>query len=78
MRKLNAAMADMTPRRSNSIPRFMDTWLRAGWLDEADADEWRLAALAWPSSIAYHRNGTLPESGANGPDLRLPSASFPP
>ncbi len=34
------------------IPRLVDTWLRAGWMEPDEAVEWKLGALAWAE---FHR-----------------------
>ena len=44
---INAAMADMTPAEIRLIPRLVDTWLRAGWIDEDEAVLWRQGYDAW-------------------------------
>ena len=44
---INALMAEMDPDEIRLIPRFVDTWLRAGWMDESEAADWQLGALAW-------------------------------
>ncbi len=49
--KFNAAMADMTPEEIRLIPRFVDTWLDAGWMDEDEADEWRRHCDAWQAFL---------------------------
>ena len=50
--RLNAAIAEMTPDEIRLIPRFVDTWIRAGWMEQDEADEWKLGALAWAE---FHR-----------------------
>ena len=49
--KINALMAEMTPEEVRIIPRLVDAWLGAGWMEPAEAVEWRLRALAWAE---YH------------------------
>ncbi len=50
--KLNALMAEMDPEEIRLIPRFVDTWLRAGWMEPDEAVEWKLGTLAWAE---FHR-----------------------
>ncbi len=50
--RMNAAMADMTPEEIRLIPRFVDVWMGAGWMDEAEADEWRRHYDAWQRFLA--------------------------
>ena len=45
--KFNGLMAEMTPEEIELIPRAVNVWLRAGWMDEAEADEWRRRYDAW-------------------------------
>ena len=49
--KLNALFAEMTPDEIEFIPRGVDTWLDAGWMDEAEADEWRRHCDAWQAFV---------------------------
>ena len=42
----------MAPEEIKDIPWFVDTWLRAGWMSQEEAVEWRLGALAWAE---FHR-----------------------
>ena len=43
---INALIAEMDPDEIQ-VPQLVDAWLRAGWMDEAEAAEWQLGALAW-------------------------------
>ena len=49
--KFDALMAEMTPDEIRLIPRGVDAWLRAGWMDEAEADEWRRHYHAWQAFL---------------------------
>ncbi len=44
---INALMAEMDQEEIRVIPRMVDAWLRAGWMEPDEAVEWRLGALAW-------------------------------
>ena len=57
--KLNRLLAQMRPDEIELIPRAVRVWRRAGWMDEAEADQWRLGAMAWAE---YH--DISPESDA--------------
>ncbi len=50
--KLNALFAEMTPDEIEFIPRGVDAWLRSGWMDQAEADQWRRRILAWQAFLA--------------------------
>ena len=50
--KFNVLMAEVEPHEIRDIPRFVDVWCRAGWMDEDEADQWRRGFLAWD---AFHR-----------------------
>ena len=51
---INALMAEMDPEEIQAIPRFVDTWLRAGWMDEAEADEWPRHCDAWQAFLGLN------------------------
>ena len=53
----NGLLAEMHVEEIQAIPRFVDTWVRAGWMEPAEAEEWKLRALAWAE---FHR--ITPES----------------
>ena len=49
---INALKAEMDQEEIHIIPRMVDAWLRAGWMEPDEAVEWRLGALAWAE---FHR-----------------------
>ena len=49
--KVNALMAEMDPEEIQVIPRMVDVWLRVGWMDEGEADEWRRHCDAWKAFL---------------------------
>ena len=49
--KLNSLLAEMHPEEIRLIPRFVDVWLGAGWMDDAEADEWRRHHHAWQAFL---------------------------
>jgi hypothetical protein len=44
---MNACLAELSPAEIQDGPRMIDAWLRAGWMDEDEATEWRLRLDAW-------------------------------
>ena len=43
--KYNALLAEMTPEEIRAVPRGVDSWTRAGWMEPDEAVEWKLRAL---------------------------------
>ena len=41
----------MYPEEIQAIPRFVDTWVRAGWMEVDEAEEWRRHRDAWQAFL---------------------------
>ena len=57
---MNAVLAKMDPEEIRLIPRFVDVWMGAGWMDEAEADEWRRHYDAWQQFVLESPDSGLP------------------
>ena len=49
--KFNALLAEMTAEEIEWIPRGVDVWHRSGWMDQAEADQWRTHFAAWQAFL---------------------------